>query len=111
MDEVKAAPTSSPGDDGQTPPLSTKETGQNHEISSSTSERHRPSEDDIENQNHIEPQRSNGSVWASESMSLLQEVLFVATVCLTQFCNREHSLLDTPAIILFLALKSFADSQ
>lgn len=92
MDEEKAAIAGSSGGHTQVQPVSTKESGQNHEISSSASERHRSSEDDPENQNHIEPQQSNGSVWASESMSLPQEVLFVATVCLTQFCNREHSL-------------------
>lgn len=46
-------------------------------------------QDDVESQDRIEPQQSSASVWASETMSPLQEVLFVATVCLTQFCNRE----------------------
>ena len=48
-------------------------------------------EHDLESQNGIGPQRSNttgASVWSSEQMSLPQEILFVATVCLTQFCNR-----------------------
>lgn len=49
-------------------------------------------EDDLENQNSMGPQRSNTTsapIWSSGQMSLPQEILFVATVCLTQFCNRE----------------------
>lgn len=48
-------------------------------------------EDDLENQNGMGPRLSNttsASAWSSEQMSLPQEILFVATVCLTQFCNR-----------------------
>lgn len=63
-------------------------------ISSPTSGRIRRSRDvdDIEDHNAIQHQRSNAptaSVWISETMSLPQEILFVATICLTQFCNRE----------------------
>lgn len=90
MGEEKAAEAGSHEPKSHTVPLSKDESGPNLENSSSASERRRPSEDDVENQNHIEPQQSNvESVWASESMSLPQEILFVATVCLTQFCNRE----------------------
>lgn len=89
MEEEKAAVTGSRGTKSQDVPLSKDESGPNLENSSSASEWRRPSEDDVENQHPIEPQQSNVSVWASESMSLPQEILFVATVCLTQFCNRE----------------------
>lgn len=44
---------------------------------------------DTRNQNDIQPQMSSHSAWASEAMSLPQEVLFVATICFTMFCNRE----------------------
>lgn len=30
-----------------------------------------------------------GSVWISESMSTTREVLFIAVVCLAQFCTRK----------------------
>lgn len=90
MVEEKAAIAGSHGTKSQAVALSKDESGPTLENSSSASERRRPSEDDVENQNRIEPQRSNVSVWASESMSLAQEILFVATVCLTQFCNRER---------------------
>lgn len=55
------------------------------------SERTQHGGNDLENQNAIDLQRSNttgASIWSSEQMSLPQEILFVATVCLTQFCNR-----------------------
>lgn len=92
MEEEKAAITGSLGTTGQPQPLSQKdESGPDNEVSSSASERRRQSEDDVETHNHLGPQQSNVSVWASENMSLPQEVLFVATVCMTQFCNREHS--------------------
>lgn len=61
------------------------------EATSMRSSRTQHDEDDLENQNGIGPQRSNTtsvSTWSSEQMSLPQEILFVATVCLTQFCNR-----------------------
>lgn len=50
--------------------------------------RHRPGADDEDSHDAIESQHSHTSVWASETMSLPQEVLFITTVCMTQFCNR-----------------------
>lgn len=50
----------------------------------------RRSAEDVERQNELEPHISNATpAWASEKMSLSHEELFVATVILTQFCNRE----------------------
>lgn len=93
MVDDKAAIAGSQGPKSEALPLSKDDGGPNLENSSSASERRRPSDDDVENQHPIEPQQSNVSVWASESMSLPQEILFVATVCLTQFCNREKPII------------------
>lgn len=93
MDEEKTATADSYKRSGQYQASSSKGEHDNSldpEISSPISEESRRSRDDVENQNEIEPQTSNAtSIWASETMSLPQEVLFVATVCLTQFCNRK----------------------
>ncbi|POS74089.1 major facilitator superfamily transporter [Diaporthe helianthi] len=65
------------------------------EAASTRSDRTQCEGDDLENQKGmgrpLGPQHSNttsASIWSSEQMSLPQETLFVATVCLTQFCNQ-----------------------
>lgn len=65
------------------------------DAASMRSDRTQHEEGDLENQDdlgpHLGPRHSNttsASTWSSEQMSLPQEILFVATVCLTQFCNR-----------------------
>ncbi|KAL1853199.1 multidrug-resistance type transporter aminotriazole resistance [Diaporthe australafricana] len=68
-----------------------EEGGLNLEATSLGSSRSQHDGNDVESQNGIEHQRSNTtgtSTWSSEQMSFPQEVLFVATVCLTQFCNQ-----------------------
>lgn len=54
---------------------------------------------------HIQrPQSSASSVWASQAMSLPREMMFVAVICLTQFCNQAAS-----SVTLFLVNKIGAD--
>ncbi|KAJ0118241.1 hypothetical protein J7T55_009024 [Diaporthe amygdali] len=93
MDTEKAAETArSREDDDVLNNLARKEEGGvDLEATSIRSDRSQHYEDDLEDQNGMEPQRSNttgASTWASEQMSLPQEILFVVTVCLTQFCNQ-----------------------
>lgn len=77
------------------------------EATSVRSDRTRHERNDLENQNGMGLQLSNttgASRWSSEDMSLPQEILFVATVCLTQFCNRASPVdqLQPPKISLSL---------
>lgn len=93
MEEQKAATADSFMRSGQNQPSTSIDKHNDNldpEDSSPISEESRRARDDVENQNAIERHTSNAnSIWASETMSLPQEVLFVATVCLTQFCNRK----------------------
>lgn len=94
MDREKTAiARSRGGEEDALPGLARKEEGAELDVEATSmrSSRTHHEEDDLENQNGIGPQRSNttsASTWSSEQMSLPQEILFVATVCLTQFCNR-----------------------
>lgn len=91
--EKTAVPASDKSDDDALPSLSRKEEGVDLDVEATSlrSERTQHERNDLENQNDIDLQHSNttgASIWSSEQMSLPQEILFVATVCLTQFCNR-----------------------
>lgn len=95
MDEEKAAvPAAHESDHDALPSLSRKEEAADLDAKATSvrSDQTQHLGDDLENHNDMGHQLSNttgGSVWSSEQMSLPQEILFVATVCLTQFCNRE----------------------
>lgn len=95
MDEEKAAvPAADKSEHDALASLARKEEAADLDVEATSvrSDRTRHEGDDLENHNDIGHQLSNttgGSVWSSEQMSLPQEILFVATVCLTQFCNRE----------------------
>lgn len=96
MDEEKAVvPAADKSEHDALPSLARKEeeaVDLDVEAASVRSDRTQHEGDDLENHNDMGHQLSNttgGSVWSSEQMSLPQEILFVATVCLTQFCNRE----------------------
>lgn len=63
----------------------------------------RRSAEDVERQNELEPHISNATpASASEKMSFSHEELFVATVILTQLCNREcpqgHYIFEEPML-------------
>lgn len=91
--EKDAVATADKSDDDALPSLSRKEEGVDLDVEATSmkSERTQHERNDLESQNGMGLQRSNttgASIWSSEQMSLPQEILFVATVCLTQFCNR-----------------------
>lgn len=91
--EKTAVPAADKSDDDALPSLSRKEEGVDLDVEATSlrSERTQHERNDLENQNGMDLQLSNttgASIWSSEQMSLPQEILFVATVCLTQFCNR-----------------------
>ncbi|KAK7702990.1 hypothetical protein SLS64_009261 [Diaporthe eres] len=95
MDEEKAVvPAADKSEHDALPSLARKEeeaVDLDVEAASVRSDRTQHEGDDLENHNDMGHQLSNttgGSVWSSEQMSLPQEILFVATVCLTQFCNQ-----------------------
>lgn len=48
--------------------------------------------DDANSNSGLSQQRSAAdSVWAAEAMSFPREVMFVALVCMAQFCTREFA--------------------
>ena len=91
--EKNPVPADDRSEDNVLPNLPQKEEGANQDVEAHSviSDRTQHDGHDLEDQNGMGPQRSNttgASAWSSEEMSLPQEILFVATVCLTQFCNR-----------------------
>lgn len=109
--EKDVVPTAGRSEDDAWINMSRKEEGADLDVEAASmkSERTQHEGNDLENQNGMSPQRSNTtgtSVWSSEQMSFPQEILFVATVCLTQFCNRaspmnQPEVLQSENILLF----------